>query len=135
MPPKSMWKIVEFLKIGCEEWGELQVDEASLHRHVGEMLELEREPPELAPEETVEQQVELISSIQWTVTVGNEITPPMCGGSPMQIQTAAKWAWVLFHDFFGEYPPDGDEEGYMALVQKILQMRRPHILEGLPPVS
>jgi hypothetical protein len=31
MPSKSLWKIVEFIKRDCEEWGEpLQIDEVSL---------------------------------------------------------------------------------------------------------
>jgi hypothetical protein len=43
MPSKSLWKIVEFIKFDCEEWGEpLQIDEAGLYRHVKEMLDLEQ---------------------------------------------------------------------------------------------
>jgi hypothetical protein len=134
MPPKSVWKIVEFIKIDHEEWGEPQIDEASLYRHVEEMLDLEREPPVSAPAEIVERYIEDILSIEWTVTVDNE-TATGHDGSRTEIWAAAHWAWVLFRDLYGEYPPTGDEEGYGGLVTKVLQMRRPHVVEKLPPVS
>jgi hypothetical protein len=130
MPPKSVWKIVEFIKGGCEKFGEPQIDEASLHRHVKEMLDLEREPPKLAPAEIVEEHVRIIFSIE----VGDETTTgPL--GTKEEIRTAAHWAWVLFHDFFGEYPPTGDEDGYLSLVHRVLAVRRPHVVERLPPLS
>jgi hypothetical protein len=96
-----VWKIVEFIKSGCEEWGELQIDEASLRRHVEEMLDLEREPPDLAPVEIVERYVRFILSIEVTVTGDNETVTGYLG-TEEEIRTAAGWAWVLFHDFFGE---------------------------------
>ncbi|SRR6266566_7039626 len=134
MSPKSVWKIVEFIKIGCEEWGEPRIDEASLYRHVEEMLDLKREPPELAPAKIVEMYVEDILDIEWTVTIDNETTTGH-DGSRTEIWAAADWAWLIFRDLFGQYPPTGDEEGYGALVSKVLQMRRPHIVEQLPPLS
>jgi hypothetical protein len=77
MPPKSVWKIVEYIKHEYEEWGgDPQIDEASLYRHVEEMLDLEREPPELAPAEIVEKEVRLIFCVEVEVidTVDNETT-------------------------------------------------------------
>jgi len=136
MPPKSVWKIVELIKHDYEEWGgERQIDELSLYRHVEEMLALEREPPDLAPTEIVEQQVQTVSLFTMSITApdGETRTGPI--GSPVEIAAAAKWAWVLFHDFFGEYPPTGDEDGYLALVHKVLTLRRPHIIGRLPPLS
>jgi hypothetical protein len=134
MPPKSVWKIVKFIKRDCEEWGEPQIDEASLYRHVEEMLDLEREPLESPPAEIVEKHIEDILDIEWTVTADNETTTGH-SGSRTEIWAAAEWAWVLFRDLFGEYPPTGNEEGYQALVHKVLIVRRPHIVERLPPLS
>jgi hypothetical protein len=137
MPPKSVWKIVEYIKHEYEEWGgDPQIDEASLYRHVEEMLDLEREPPELAPAEIVEKEVRLIFCVEVEVTdtVDNETTRGHLG-SPTEIQAAAHWAWLIFRDFFGEYPPTGDENGYVELVHRVLQVRRCHIVEQLPPLS
>ncbi len=69
-----------------------------------------------------------------TVTGDNETVTGYLG-TEEEIRTAAGWAWVLFHDFFGEYPPTGDEDGYVDLVHKVFEMRRPHIIERLPPLS
>ena len=69
-----------------------------------------------------------------TVTRDNETTTGHVG-SPAEIRTAAHWAWVLFHDFFGEYPPTGDEDGYIGLIHRVLTLRRPHVVEQLPPLS
>ncbi len=83
MPPLSMWQIVKYIKRDCEEWsGELQIDEASLYRHVREMLDLEREPPVSAPAGIVEMCVEDIVDLTWSVIESDE--PP----------TAADWARV-----------------------------------------
>ena len=120
MLPKSVRKIVDFIKTGCEEWGgELQIahDEASFYRHVAEMLDAGREPPELAPAEIVEEHFKISSSID-----------PL--STPTEIRTAAHWAWVLFHDLFGEYPLSGDEDSYMGLIYRVLVVR-PHILRWL----
>lgn len=95
MPPKSVWKFVEVIKSGCEEWGEPQTDEVSLRRHVKEMLDLEREPPELAPAEIVEEYVEDIFSIELTVTADNQTTTGHLG-SWTEIRAAAEWAWASF---------------------------------------
>jgi hypothetical protein len=138
MPPKkSVQKIVEFIKTDYEEWGgELQIDEASLFRHVEEMLDLEREPPESAPAEIAEEHVRSI--LAWEVTVTDMADNETRTGrlaTEEEIRTAADWAWVIFRDFFGEYPPTGDEDGYCALLHRVLEMRRPHIVEQLPPLS
>ncbi|SRR6266545_935230 len=137
MPPKSVEKIVRCLKVACEEDCDLQqIDEVSLYRHVREMLDLEREPPELAPAEIVEEQVRLISGIEWTITdIATGETATGRHGSPTQIRAAAKWAWVLFRDFFGEYPPTGDEDSYWGLVHGVLGVRLPLVIERLPPLS
>jgi hypothetical protein len=83
MPLKSLWKIVEHIKMDYEEWGgEPQIDETSLYRHVEEMLDLEREPPVSAPAEIVEQCVGEIVDITWSIIESTE--PP----------TAADWARV-----------------------------------------
>jgi len=137
MPSKSVHKIVDHIKFECEDWGgDLQIDEPSLYRHVEQMLDLEQEPPDLAPVEVVEDQVRLISCIKIEVTdlTDNETTTGR-RGSRAEIAAAAKWAWVLFHDFFGEYPPTGDEDGYYMLVHRVLGLRRPHVIEQLPPLS
>jgi len=69
MPSKSVHKIVDHIKFECEDWGgDLQIDEPSLYRHVEQMLDLEQEPPDLAPVEVVEDQVRLISCIKIEVT-------------------------------------------------------------------
>jgi len=134
---KSVHKIVDLIKMDCEKWGSgLQINDASLYHHVEEMLDLEREPPELAPAEIVEKHFEDIFSIEVTVTDldDNETTTGHLG-LPTEIRTAADWAWVLFRDFFGEYPSTGDELGYVELVHRVLQMRRPHVVDRLPNVS
>ena len=121
MPLKSVWKIVEFIKVDCEEWGgELQINEASLYRHVEEMLDLEREPPVSAPVGIVERR---IAAADWARV------------DDAEIRIAADWDWTIFHDLFGEYPPTGDEDGYKALVLYVLEVRRPHVVERLPPLS
>ena len=151
MPQKSVWKIVEFIKFEHEEWGPPQVDEASLYRHVEEMLDLERKPPESAPAGIVERCVEDIVDITWSVIESaepptaadwarvNDIAEAQAAATrtarAAEIRIAADWAWVLFHDLFGEYPPTGDEDGYIALVHKVLGVRRPHVVERLPPLS
>jgi hypothetical protein len=84
MSPKSVWKIVEYIKGGCEKYGDPQIDEASLYRHVEEMLDLEREPPESAPAEIVDERyVENIRAATGLVT-------------EKEVRTAADWAWVIF---------------------------------------
>jgi hypothetical protein len=145
MPPKSLWKIVEHIKFDYEEWGgEPRIDEASLYRHVEEMLDLEREPPMSAPAEIVERYVELIVDITCfaiestepptaaDVTRGADIAQAQAAATrtarAAEIRIAAHWAWILFHDFFGEYPPTGDEDGYMSLVHKVFGLRRPHVI-------
>jgi hypothetical protein len=152
MPLKSLWKIVEHIKMDYEEWGgEPQIDETSLYRHVEEMLDLEREPPVSAPAEIVEQCVGEIVDITWSIIESTE--PPTAAdwarvsdiaeaqaaatrtARAAEIRTAANWAWVIFHDFFGEYPPTGDEDGYHALVHKVLGLRRLDVVEQLPPLS
>ena len=92
-----------------------------------EMLDLERKPLATAPAETVEQQVEDILSIEFGY--GNHL------GTEKEVQAAANWAWVLFRDLFGEYPPTGDEEVYTALVHLVLSLRCPHVVERLPLLS
>jgi hypothetical protein len=135
MPPKSVWKIVKLLEKMCEEESaNLRIDEASLYRHVREMLDLGREPSDLAPVEIVERHIEVILGIEWTVTGDNETTTGRLG-SRTEIWAAAEWAWVLFRDFFGEYPPTGDEDVYAALIHAVPELRRSHVVERLPPLS
>jgi hypothetical protein len=125
---KSVSKILKVIKMACEEESaNLRIDEVSLYRHVKETLDLERKPPATAPAEIVEQQVEDILSIE--VGDGNRL------GTEKEVQAAANWAWVLFRDLFGEYPPTGDEEVYMALVHQVLSLRCPHVVERLPSLS
>ena len=153
MPQKSVWKIVEYIKMDYEEWGSggPQINEASLYRHVEEMLDLEREPPVSAPAEIVERYVELIVDI--TCSVIESTDPPTAAdwarvndiaeaqaaatrtARAAEIRIAANWAWTLFHDFFGEYPPTGDEEPYGFLVHRVLGLRQPHVVERLPSLS
>jgi hypothetical protein len=136
MPSKSVWRIVEYLKEVCgEEYGgDRRIDEVSLYRHVEEMLDLERKPPHLAPGKIVEKQVRAILDIEVTVTV-DSVAKTGHLASRTEIWTAAEWAWVLFRDFFGEYPPTGNEDGYVALVDGVIEMRHPHVIEALPPLS
>jgi hypothetical protein len=155
MPPKkSVWKIVESIKRHYAEGveGELPpIDEASLYRHVEEMLDLEREPPVSALAEIAERCVEDIVDITCSVIESTE--PPTAAdwarvndiaeaqaaatrtARAAEIRIAANWAWTLFHDLFGEYPPTGDEDGYLALVHRVLVLRHPHVVERLPPLS
>jgi hypothetical protein len=137
MPRKSVRKIVEILKLDCEEWGgELQIDEMSLYRHVKEMLDLKRESSESAPAEIVEKYVKSIRAITITITnIADGETATGHRGTEQEIRIAANWAWTLFHDFFGEYPPTGDEEGYGWLLQVVLGVRRCDVIEQLPPLS
>ena len=87
---------------------------------------MERKPPVTAPAEIVEQQV--LDILFTDVGHGNHLGTE----AEEEIRTAADWAWVLFRDFFGEYPPTGDEGVvymtdedvvYMALVQQVLSLR------------
>jgi hypothetical protein len=118
---KSVSKIAKLIKMDCEEWGPPpQIDEAGLYRHVRQMLDLERKPPESAPAKVVEEHVQLLDFGCRTED---------------EIRSAADWAWTFFHDLFAEHPPSGDEDGYLCLVIRVLQMRRSHIVERLPPIS
>jgi hypothetical protein len=123
MPPKSVSKIVEFIKYEYEKWGgDPQIDEASLCRHVEEMLDLEQKPPELAPAEIVEEQVQLIGDIEWEVTVDNETTRG-CSGSPTQIRAAAHWAHGRRGRLCGACPqgtPDATPPNHRAVTALIL---------------
>ena len=139
MPPKSVWKIVEFIKQHYAEGvegGLPPIDEVSLYRHVEGMLDLEQEPPESAPAKVAAKHVEDILAIKVTITniADNETTTGRLG-TEEEIRIAADWAWVLFRDLYGEYPPTGDEEPYGFLVHKVLEVRRPHVVERLLPLS
>jgi hypothetical protein len=134
-PKKSVWKLVKVIKRMCEEESaNLRIDEASLYRHVEEMLDLNGETPDLAPVKIVEEQIEDILGIEWTITVDDETTTGHAG-TWTESWAAAQWAWVLFRDLFGEYPPTGDEDVYTALVHTVLGLRRPDVVEQSPPIS
>jgi hypothetical protein len=96
-----------------------------------------REPPVsfgVAPAEIVEGHVGSILRIEVTVTDDNGTRTGHLA-SQTEIRAAAEWAWIIFRDLFGEYPPTGDEDGYHALVHKVLEVRRPYVVERLPPLS
>jgi hypothetical protein len=108
MPPQSVWRVIAYLKAYCEDDGDLETDEASLYRHACELLAGRSPPP--ASVKISEGQFRLLVDLK--------------AGSEAEIRAAAEWAFVLCRDLYGEDPPDGDVEAYLALTVKILTIRR-----------
>lgn len=109
MPPQSVWRVIAYLKAYCEDEGDLETDEASLYRHACELLAGQSPPP--ASVKISESRVRLLVDLK-------EASPEA------EIRAAAEWAFVFCRDLYGEDPPDGDVDAYLALTIKVLAIRR-----------
>src|SRR5262249_16688786 len=107
MPPQSVWRVIAYLKAYCEDDGDLVIDEAELYRRPCELLTGQSPLP--APVKINEECIQFLIDLK--------------EGPETEIRAAADWAFVFYRDLYGEDPPDGDVDAYMALTVKVLMVR------------
>jgi uncharacterized protein DUF3631 len=138
--PKAILQAIEQLKVMCEDYGEeFPLDPENLYRHLGALLAGEG-PAELVPAKIVEVGAQSFVGIEMGVGDDPEEAEAMSRpiGTPESFQAAAEWGFVLYRDFFGEEPSDGDEDGYLTLVvsaHELLRTRAARIAMHSSPLS
>ena len=50
---------------------------------------------------------------------------------PEKFLDAAEWAFLVFRDLYGEFLPDGGDEGYLFLTTKVFHIRQSELLRSL----
>ena len=125
MTPKSIWRVVATLESCSEDYDDLRIEEQGLYRHAC-ALRTEKGRP-LGPFPT-----EIIETCAWSLydfTMGWPATlhPEM----PEKFLDAAEWAFLIFSDLYGEFPPDGGDEGYLFLTTKVFHIRQSEQLRSL----
>jgi len=113
----SVEQAVRYLETMCEEYGdEFPLDRVSLYQHVRALLANEEVIPGSPPTKIVERCIDALVGLRTG-----------CGIAPLeQWRAAAKWAFVLYRDYFEEDPATGKEDPYQTLtiaVQILLRIK------------
>jgi len=119
---KSIWRVGDFLTRGAEEHGVLQVDEASLYRHVHIPLAAGWDGPLMTtPREVTEICAKDIGLATFKASVSGSKPGPLATSE--QAQAAAEWAYIIFCDL-REDPLERDDERYWGLTIKAHSVMR-----------